>query len=333
MTKRVLLTGASGFVGSHVLRRILRTTDWEVVCLTTFQHHGLQDRMLFATDNLDEHMGRIKIITCDLSSPISSITSKKFGKINYVINLASESHVDRSIQDPAPFVINNVQAICNILEWVRENRPEKVIHLSTDEVYGSATDRPFEEWDLHLPSNPYSASKAAQENIVFSYWRTYDIPIAIINVTNMVGECQNVEKFTPLIIKKILNNDTVDIHTYDIDKIGKRYWLYVGNTASAILHVLDQQFVSSKDSSRLSRWNLGSNDEYTNLEWAEKIASVIKKPLQYKLVDSETIRPGYDFSYSLDSSRLLSSGWNPEIDLDAAIETTVKWYLNNPEWL
>ena len=333
MTKRVLLTGASGFVGSHVLKNILENTDWEVVCLTTFYHHGLQDRLLFATQGIKNSLDRIKLITCDLSSPISSIASKKIGKIDYLINLASESHVDRSIQDPAPFILNNVQVVCNILEWAKVAKPEKIIHLSTDEVYGSATDRAFTEWDLHLPSNPYSASKAAQENIIFSYWRTYDIPIAIINVTNMVGECQNVEKFTPLAIKKILNGESVDIHTYDGDKIGKRYWLHVDNTASAILHVLGQTFASPKDSQRLSRWNLGSNDEYTNLEWAEKIALILNKPLLHSLVDSETVRPGYDSSYSLDSSKLLESGWTPGINLDIALQTTVKWYLDNPEWL
>lgn len=334
MSKRVLLTGASGLLGSHALKRILNTTDWEVVCLSTFNHTGIQDRIIFA-GNLDtpENRSRVTVLLCDLSAPISSVTSQKIGKIDYVINFASESHVDRSIANPTPFIVNNVQLICNLLDWAREAKIEKFLHISTDEVFGPYQDRHFSEWDTHLPSNPYSASKAAQENIAFAYWRTYGVPVGIVNIMNIVGECQNVEKFTPMVIKKIINGETVDIHTYGDGEIGKRFWLYAGNMASAVLHILDQKFVSVADSDRLSRWNIAGDAEYSNLEWASKIANIMDKELIYKLVDSSLSRPGYDSSYALDNKRLIDSGWSAPYDLDESLIRIVKWYMENPEWL
>ena len=331
--KRVLLTGGAGFLGGHVLKRILNTTDWDVVCLTTFTHHGIQDRIVFATDSVQDRLDRVAIITCDLSAPISSVTAKKIGKIDYVIDLASESHVDRSIENPAPFIINNIQATCHILDWAREARPEKFIHISTDEVFGPYQGRHFTEWDTHLPSNPYSASKAAQEDIVYAYWRTYAMPLAIVNIMNIVGECQNVEKFTPMLIKKILNEDAVDIHTYDGGEVGRRYWLHAGNMASALLHILTKDFVLPSESSKPIRFNIAGDGEYSNLEWAKKIALILNKNLKYQLVDSAVSRPGYDSSYALDNAKLAKSGWLPPYDLDQELDNIVRWYVENPEWL
>lgn len=333
MTKRVLLTGASGFVGAHVLKRILSDTDWEVVCLTTFNHLGLQDRLLFATDGLDERFDRTKVVICDLSSPISSITAKKFGKIDYVINVASESHVDRSIESPGPFILNNVALVCNLLDWARENDIEKFLQVSTDEIYGPYQNRHAVEWDPHLPSNPYSASKAAQEDIAFAYWRTYGVPVAITNTMNIVGECQNVEKYTPMVIKKILNDEVVTVHTYGDGKIGTRHWLYAGNKASALLHLLGQDFATPETSSRCSRWNIAGDAQYNNLEWAQMIADIMGKELKYELVDSSISRPGYDSGYALNNEKLISSGWKPPYELHEALKDTVNWYLANPEWL
>lgn len=333
-TKRILLTGASGLLGSHTLKRILDTTDWEVVCLSTFSHTGIQDRLVFAgTTDTPQNRDRVSVLICDLSSPISSVTKQKIGKIDYVINFASESHVDRSIANPTPFIVNNVQLICNLLDWARESIVDKFLHISTDEVFGPYQGRHFSEWDTHLPSNPYSASKAAQENIAFSYWRTYGVPVGIVNIMNIVGECQNIEKFTPMIIKKIMNGDTLDIHTYGEGEIGRRFWLYAGNMASAVLHILDQEFVSVKQSDRLSRWNIAGDAEYSNLEWAEKIASIMGMNLKYRLVDSSLSRPGYDSSYALDNKRLVESGWKPPYSLDEALVGIVNWYMENPEWL
>lgn len=331
--KRVLLTGASGFIGAHTLRHILKNTDWEVVCLTTFTHKGLQDRIKYAVSSVDDDFSRVKVIICDLSSPISKLTSNQFGKIDYVINIASESHVDRSIENPAPFIINNVSLICNILDWARVQDIEKFLHISTDEVYGPYKDHESVEWDLHLPSNPYSASKAAQEDIAYAYWRTFDVPIAITNTMNIIGESQASEKYTPLVIKKILNNESLDVHTYSNGKIGLRSWLYARNKADALLHVLNTDFTKYGSSDKLDKWNIVGDKEYNNLEWAQKISEIMGKPLKYSLVDSSHSRPGYDSKYSLDNTKLLESGWRAPFDLDESLEKTVNWYLQNPDWL
>jgi dTDP-glucose 4,6-dehydratase len=334
MTKRVLLTGASGFVGAHILKHILKHTDWEVVCLSTFTHHGIQDRITFATEESDPELARVKVILCDLSSPISSVTSKKIGKIDYVINSASESHVDRSVNSPTPFIINNVALICNLLDWAREAKLEKFIQISTDEVYGPYQNRKSIEWDPHLPSNPYSASKAAQESIAFAYWRTYNIPLIITNTMNIIGEAQGVEKFTPMVIKRLLNSEPVDIHTYDGGKIGSRHWIYAGNKASAIVHILKTvEPLLPADSNKPERFNIAGDDHFTNLQWAEMISEIMGTGLWYNLKDSSISRPGYDPSYALDDSKLRSLGWTPDYDLKQSLDSTVMWYLNNLEWL
>lgn len=334
MTKRVLLTGASGFVGAHILKHILKHTDWDVVCLSTFTHHGIQDRITFATEEYDPEMSRVKVILCDLSSPISSVTSKKIGKIDYVINSASESHVDRSVDSPTPFIINNVALICNLLDWARDANLEKFVQISTDEVYGPYQNRKSVEWDPHLPSNPYSASKAAQESIAFAYWRTYNIPLIITNTMNIIGEAQGVEKFTPMVIKRLLNNEPVDIHTYDGGKIGSRHWIYAGNKASAIVHILKAvQPLLPADSNKPERFNIAGDDHFTNLQWAEMISEIMGTGLWYNLKDSSISRPGYDPSYALDDSKLRSLGWTPDYDLKESLDSTVMWYLNNSEWL
>jgi dTDP-D-glucose 4,6-dehydratase len=183
--KRVLLTGAAGFLGSHCLRHLLANTDWEIICPVSFQHRGLPERLSFAVEQ-DEWWHRIKIVKCDLSCPINDTTRASIGPIDYIINYAAESHVNRSIVDPVPFIKNNVDIILNVLEFARVAKPEIVMHISTDEVYGSAPDGyAHPEWDPILPSSPYSASKAAQEAIAISYWRTYDVPVAMVNCFDM----------------------------------------------------------------------------------------------------------------------------------------------------
>jgi dTDP-glucose 4,6-dehydratase len=327
MTKKVLITGGDGFVAAHVIKRILDTTNWEIVALTLNSHSELPARIRFATNNDKSKFARISLISCDLSVPIAEEMASSFGKIDYLINLASESHVDRSIADPANFIINNVQVVCNVLDWARKYKPEKIIHVSTDEVFGEYVDQLFLEWDTHLPSNPYSASKAAQEDIVFAYWRTYSLPISIINIMNVVGECQNEEKFTPMLIKKIINGETVDIHTYGNMQIGKRFWLHAGNKVSALMHVLNQPFLTPQESDRPNKFNIAGDMECSNLEWAQKIAETLGKPLNYRFVDSSISRPGYDARYGLDNSKLLESGWSAPYNLDKEIVHIVSWYV------
>jgi dTDP-glucose 4,6-dehydratase len=333
--KRVLLTGASGFVGSHILRHILKNTDWYVVCPTTFRHKGLQDRIRIAVDGIDNSYSRVKVINCDLTSPISKLTSLEFGKIDFVINSASESHVDRSIQYPSPFIINNVSLVCNILDWARYSDIEKFVQISTDEVYGPAKDGHFhKEWvDLHLPSNPYSASKSAQESIAFAYWRTYDIPLVITNTMNIIGQTQDPEKFIPMVMKKIYNGEIVSIHGSLEGKIGSRFYLHARNKADGVLHVLNQNFPTYGESEKPEKFNIVGEKELNNLQMAQLIADFMGKPLKYEIVDFHSSRPGHDLRYALDGQKLLETGWKPPVSLEKSLESTIEWTLRNPQWL
>ena len=333
--KRVLLTGASGFVGSHVLRHLLVNTDYENVCPTTFTHKGLQDRIRHAVREIDEDYARTKVIRCDFTSPISTLTALEFGKIDYVLNVASESHVDRSIEYPAPFIINNVMLICHILDWARNTDIEKFVQISTDEVYGPAHDGyAHTEWkDQHLPSNPYSASKAAQEDIAFSYWRTYGIPLAITNTMNIIGETQDPEKFVPMVIKRVLSGEKISIHGSLDGRIGSRFYLHARNQADGLLHVLGLDFPKYGESDMPLRLHIAGEREVDNLELATLISEYVGEPLNYEIVDFHTSRPGHDLRYALNCDAIESTGWKAPLPLEESLEKTVKWSLDHPEWL
>lgn len=352
MTKRILLTGASGFVGSHVLRHILTTTDWEVVCPVTFRHKGISDRLNTALEGQDQ--SRVTIVQTDLTAPISKVSAHKFGDINYILNVASESHVDRSIEEPAAFIQNNVALITNILDYARtlENL-EVFLQVSTDEVYGPARKgEAHKEWvDQIKPSNPYSASKAAQEAVAYSYWRTYDIPLVISNTMNIIGETQDQEKFFPKTLKNVLEGTEMTIHASAAGEIGSRFYLHARNQADGLLFLLKEfsksplpvlqvPFSTEVETLRYSgggtvppRYHIVGEREVDNLEMAELIAKAAGKELKFRLEDFHSSRPGHDLRYALDGSKIERLGWVPPVPLEDSIKSTVEWTLAHPEWL
>jgi dTDP-glucose 4,6-dehydratase len=242
------------------------------------------------------------------------------GEFDYILNLASESHVDRSNKEPVPFIENNVSSTLQALEYARKHVPKVFVQFSTDEVYGAMN---HEEWDVLLPSNPYAASKASQEMICIAYWKTYGLPIVITNSNNIVGKNQNPEKFVPKIIDLIKRGKEVQIHTSN-GRPGKRYWNAVENVADALLFILERRpnIYGEGIVSKPDRYALSGGVELDNLEMAETIAVLLGKKLNYKLIDAETIRPGYDEFYAETSGRLKKLGWAPVTSLEASI---LKW--------
>lgn len=297
MNKRILVTGASGFIFSNVVAYILEKTNWDIVCLSSWSHRGNPLNLRFAQDN-----DRVTIISHDLTAPIPDL-----GDFDYIIHGASESHVDRSISDPVPFVENNVSITLQTLEYARKHAPDVFIMFSTDEVYGANA---HEEWDILLPSNPYAASKAAQEMIAIAYWKTYGLPIVITNSNNIVGKNQDSEKFLPKIIDKLNRGEKITIHTSN-GKPGTRYYNPVQNVADALLYILGLNPTLYPDSDRPDRYSLPGGEELDNLQMAQAVAKAMGMELDYELMDAESVRPGYDQFYPKTDGKLTELGWKP----------------------
>lgn len=339
--KRVLVTGAAGFIGHHTVEHLLETTDWEIVGLVTFRHRGDSVRL--------QHLlhDRVKILYHDLTGPLSSHLIEGIGHVDYVLNIAAESHVDRSITDPVPFVQNNVALILNMLEYARIAKPEVFIQISTDEVYGPALIgyKGHSEGEAHRPSNPYSASKSAQEAIAYSYWRTFGVPVVITNTMNNFGERQDAEKYTAMLMRKIAVGEEIEIHAQfrkatawnperqDRWVPGSRMYLHARNHADALRFLCERGAPSMYPSPDLDRWNVVGDREVDNLEMAQRIANLMALPLAYKFVDFHSSRPGHDPRYALDGSKLRSAGWRPPVKFEDSLLRTVEWTLTHRSWL
>ncbi len=329
----VLLSGASGFLGSHALRHLLANTSWQIVCPVSFSHRGVPERITLAVP--DDQWHRVTVVRADLACPVADTTATAIGDIDLIVNYASQSHVDRSIADPAPFVTNNVSLMVNLLEYARQAKPKAFLHISTDEVYGPAPEGTrHKEWDPIIPSNPYSASKACQEALATSYWRTYQLPVVIVNSMNLIGETQDPEKYLPTVLRCLADGQKVPVHA-SAGRVGSRHYLHARNLADAVLFLLRRGTVSAyaAGASRPDRWHCAGPNEIDNLELARMVADAAGLPFRYELVDSHALRPGHDLRYALDSSKLAGAGWSAPVDFPDALERTVKWTLERPEWL
>ena len=333
--KRALVTGAGGFIGSHVLAHLLAETDWHVIATDSFRHKGKTDRISQVLSEAPEGTReRLTVVTHDLTVPVSDQMAARIGPVDYVLALASESHVDRSIADPAPFFRNNTEIAVTTLEYARQARPQAVILMSTDEVYGPVVPGyAHPEWAPILPSSPYSASKAAQEAIAISYWRTYGVPVAIVNVMNVIGQMQDPEKYVPMLTARISRGETVTVHGVPGD-IGSRHYLHARNLADALLFILRELPPATLATApRPDRYNIASPDRVDNLELAQMVAGILGVPLDYRLEDYHSTRPGHDQHYGLDPAKFTALGWKPPLPFAESLEATVRWSVAHPEWL
>jgi len=337
-TKKIkcVCSGACGFVGHHIVEGLLKDTNWDIIVLDKLSYASNLDR-LRDIKAFDEN--RVKMFAVDLQLPLSVGVKQEIGEVDYILNLASESHVDRSIADPVNFIKNNVDLVLNMLEWARELKGlKKFIQFSTDECYGTATDNvAYREGDRHNVGNPYAASKDAQESICRAYSNTYGLPINITNSSNIFGERQHPEKFIPLCIKKILNGETMIIHSNpEQTKAGTRYYLHARNIAKAL------QFILEKTDERLDKidasqgcWNIISDEEIDNLSMFQKVAKIMGKEGKYELKNWHSSRPGHDLAYRLDGNKLKSKGFSYPVSFDDSLEKTINWMLReeNSKWL
>ncbi len=330
MSKTILITGGCVFIGHHFVEHVYLRTNWNIIII---------DKLSYASNGFERlrdigciNNNRIQIYTNDLINPIPEGLQKELGdNINYIVHMAAETHVDNSIQNPKLFLDNNINSTLNLLEYSRNLKNLEIFfYFSTDEVFGPALNNTlFKEWDRHKSTNPYSASKSAAEQICISYENTYKVPLMIVNVMNAFGERQHVEKFIPLCIKKILNNETIQIHSYPNKKeSGTRFYIHGRNIASAVLFLIQNGSIGEK-------YNIAGEKEVSNLEMAQLISKFVGKDLKYEMVDFHTTRPGHDLRYGLDGNKLFNMGFKLPLNFEESLKKTVEWTLmkENIKWL
>ncbi len=230
--------------------------------------------------------------------------------------------------------MDNVIGTVNLLQACREMKPEKIIYFSTDEVFGTApvgTD--YKEWDRYNSGNPYSAAKAGGEEFALAFANTYKLPIIVTHTMNVFGERQHPEKFIPLVIKKVLDGEEVTIHANkDKTKAGSRFYIHARNVFNALLF-LTKNGKCLDGTGTQGKYNIVGDEEIDNLELAQFIAEVLGKPLKYKMVDFHSSRPGHDLRYALDGQLIKKEGFNYPKDFKETLTKTIKWYVENKQWL
>ena len=325
---KIIITGGCGFIGHHFVEHVFKNTDWEIVIFDKLSYASNGFERLRDTDTLNNK--RVKVFTNDLTNPLPEGIIKEIGlNVDYIVHMAAETHVDNSIKDPKLFIDNNIYSTLNMLEYAKKLPNLKMFfYFSTDEVFGPALgDTLFKEWDRHKPTNPYSASKSAAEQICIAYENTYKTPLMIVNVMNAFGERQHVEKFIPLCVKKIINNEKIYIHSYPDKKTsGTRFYIHARNIADAVLFLIKNGTIGEK-------YNISGEREVSNLEMAQMIARFMNKEFDYELIDFHSTRPGHDLRYGLDGSKLFEMGFKLPINFEESLRKTVEWTLENQKWL
>lgn len=336
---RTLITGGAGFIAHHLIGKILKETDWEVVTLDRLDYSGNLNRLddLLTTSCTADERKRVKVVFHDLKAEINPLVKSQIGPVDYIFHLAAGSHVDRSIDYPMEFVLDNVVGTCNILEFARtQDKLKRFIYFSTDEVFGPAPEGiKYKENDRYNSTNPYSATKAGGEELAVAYENTYGLPIYITHTMNVFGERQHLEKYIPMCIRKIRDGETVTIHSDSTKTIpGSRHYIHAEDVADAILFLASKKFVETTyGGAKCPKFNIVGSEELNNLELAQIIAEAEGKELKYELVDFHSSRPGHDLRYALDGSKMKSMGWEPAKSVRERIADVTNWTLANNRWI
>jgi len=302
----ILVTGGCGFIGSNFIHHLKKRTSEKIICI---------DKMTYAAD-----YGNISGLDIDLYPLDINHSDYVFeqNKIKTIYHFAAESHVDNSIKDCSEFVSTNINGTIKLLTLAMKYEVEKFIHISTDEVYGSIEEGKFTETTTYNPRNPYSASKAASDHFVMSFYNTYGLPAIITNCSNNYGPRQHEEKLIPKTIKNLMMGNKVPIYG-DGQQI--RDWLYVQDHCEAISVVAEKGKFGEK-------YNIGGECEVKNLELIRKILDVMEK--DEDMIEYVQDRPGHDRRYSTDITKIKTElGWSPRFNLEQGLKSTIKWYECN----
>ena len=322
--KKIIVTGGSGFIGSNLVNYLVKK-NYFVINIDKLTYSS----NTYPNQNLTKR--NYKFLKIDINNKSKIIYAIKKYKPVCIFNLAAETHVDRSIDSPFQFIHSNILGVFNILEAIRKNKKNKkikLVHISTDEVYGDIIASRSNEKFPYNPSSPYSASKASADHLIKSYIRTYKIPALISNCCNNYGPYQFPEKLIPKIITNILNNKPLPIYAKGQNS---REWIHVEDHCEALYKIFKKGKIGES-------YNVGSNINLKNINLVKNILNIFKKK-KYKIGKKVKInyvkdRPGHDFRYALNSNKIRKQiGWKSKINLDKGLNMTIDWYLNNKSFI
>jgi dTDP-glucose 4,6-dehydratase len=309
---RLLITGGAGFIGSNFVRyQLAEHPDARITVLDKLTYAGRRETM---ADVLD----RVEFVEGDIAD--AALVDGLAAGHDAIVNVAAETHVDRSIMDPGPFVHSNVIGTYTLLEAARKHKLQRFVQVSTDEVYGSIATGSTDEAAPLDPRNPYSATKAGAELLARSYFTTYGLPVLVTRGANNYGPFQFPEKAIPVFTTNAIDDQPIPLYG---DGRQERHWLHVMDHCAGIDAVLRQ----GKDG---EIYNVGTEDHRPNVYVAEAILAALDKPRD--LIQLVSDRPGHDLRYSLDSSKLHGLGWKPKRVFEEGLEETVRWYERNQGW-
>ena len=333
---RILVTGGAGFIAHHLIDELLYKTDAEIISLDRLDYSGNLNRLHNVLES-NPHKKRVKIVYHDLKAEINPHVASHIGKVDVILHLAAGSHVDRSIDFPMEFALDNTIGTLNLLQYARTQDLKRFVYFSTDEVFGPAPEGVFyKENDRYNSTNPYSASKAAGEEFCVAFENTYGLPIYITHTMNVFGERQSPEKYIPMCVRRVDREEKITIHANPSKtKAGSRHYIHARDVADAMLFLLNHPTVKEQDygGAKCSKFNIVGKEEWDNLRVAATIADIQKKSLHYEMVDFHSSRPGHDLRYALDGSKMEKMGWKPKIDITERLEQMVTWSLKHKEWL
>jgi len=320
--QNLLVTGGAGFIGSNFIRYILKLRkNFRIINIDKLTYAGNLENL---ADIEKDHKKDYKFYKADICNfdAITNIIEKE--KINYIINFAAESHVDRSIENPNVFCLTNITGTQTLLNIAKKNEIEKYIQISTDEVYGSLKfdDPAFTETTPLSPNSPYSASKASADLLTIAYYKTFNVPINITRCSNNYGPYQFPEKLIPLMINNALNDKELPVYGKGINV---RDWIYVEDHCEAVLKVL----LEGREG---EIYNIGGDSEIANIDLVKKLLKLLDKP--ETLITFVKDRPGHDLRYAMNHEKITKElNWKPKKSFEEGLKMIVNWYLENEKWL
>jgi len=323
MKKKIIVTGGLGFIGSNLIEMLIKKQFYVINIDNVSYSSNFYNVKMYTNKNY-------KFIKCDINNKNKLINIFNKYKPVGIFNLAAETHVDRSIDNPKVFIDSNIYGVFNLLEalrfYLKKNIKTKLIHISTDEVFGDILKGRSDENFQYKPSSPYAASKASSDHLVYSYYRTFNLPVIITNCSNNFGPKQHPEKLIPKIIYNIINNRPLPIYGKGLNS---REWIYVNDHCEALIKIFNQGKIGQF-------YNIGSNKNFSNIEITKMLLKIsqnyikLKKNVKIKFVKD---RPGHDLRYALNSNKIIKNlKWKPKIKINDGLDKTFLWYFKNSDY-